>query len=150
MAGIDFGAPTLKVYYVCVALLALKMMMMSILTARLRFKKRIVITPEDKKALKNSQVSYNNPEIERVRRAHRNDCENIILFVSTGFLYTLTNPNTAVAILLYLLYTVARFAHTYVYAIKVTPQPARFIAFAVGYAIHFYMAGSIIHFIGFV
>lgn len=73
-------------------------------------------------------------------RAHRNDLENILIFFVAAFCYIMTNPSPALAVMLMRIFTVARIAHTIVYAVIVIPQPARAIAFFVGYFITAYMA----------
>ena len=42
-----------------------------------------------------------NENVERVRRAHQNDIENILPFLILGFLYMFTNPAYATALLCY-------------------------------------------------
>ena len=42
-----------------------------------------------------------NENVERVRRAHQNDIENILPFLILGFLYMFTNPAYATALLVY-------------------------------------------------
>lgn len=73
-------------------------------------------------------------------RAHQNDMENILPYLSVGLFYVLTNPNPTVAKILFRVATLARFAHTFVYAIYVIPQPARGICFFIQYTITIYMA----------
>lgn len=81
-------------------------------------------------------------------RAHLNDLENILPYLTAGLFYVLTNPNPMLANTLFPLTTVARFVHTFVYAVYVVPQPARAIAFAIHIFITFFMACmSIIYFI---
>lgn len=59
----------------------------------------------------------------------------------------MTNPDAAWATLLFKIYTGARIAHTFVYAIYVVPQPARALLFFAGVLITAYMAvKSIIYF----
>lgn len=131
----------LKVLSACSALLIFKVLLMAPLTARWRLAKKIVISPEDVALVgRKGKVGEPDPDIERVRNAHRNDLENIPLFLITAFLFALTKPSPVTANLLITLYTLARFAHTFVYAIVVIKQPARFLAFATGMAINIYMA----------
>lgn len=73
-------------------------------------------------------------------RAHRNDLENIPIFFVAALGYLLTNPNAALALNLFRLFTVCRCAHTFVYAVYVVPQPARGIAWFGGYCVTGYMA----------
>lgn len=77
-----------------------------------------------------------------------NDLENIPIFFVSAFIYTMTNPSEYLAKTLFLAYTVARFAHTFVYAVVVIPQPARGLSWMVGYAITGYMAiTGLLHFL---
>lgn len=78
-------------------------------------------------------------DVERVRRAHLNDLENIPIFLIAASLYVLTNPAPALALNLFRAFTAARFAHTFVYAVYVVPQPARALSFFVGYGITGYI-----------
>lgn len=81
----------------------------------------------------------NDPDVERVRRAHLNDLENIPIFIVAAWLFLMTNPSASTAILLFRLFTIARIAHTFVYAVVVIPQPARALSFGVGFFITVYM-----------
>lgn len=75
-----------------------------------------------------------------LHRAHLNDMENILPFLSIGLFYVLTDPNPLVATNLFRVATVARFLHTFVYTIYVIPQPARGICFGVHFSITLFMA----------
>ncbi|CAH1995882.1 unnamed protein product [Acanthoscelides obtectus] len=81
-----------------------------------------------------------NESVERVRRAHQNDLENIQIYFVAAFSYLMTSPSPWLAKTLFLTFTAARIAYTLVYAVVVVPQPARFLACFVGYAITGYMA----------
>ena len=94
---------------------------------------------EDLKSDK-QKVVFNDEDVERVRRAHRNDLENVLPFIVIGFLYTLTNPAAGLAILLFRIGALARIVHTLVYAVVVIPQPARALSWMVCFASTFYMA----------
>ena len=78
-------------------------------------------------------------DVERQRRAHLNDLENIPIFIIVAFLYILTSPSTFIAVNLIRLFTLSRIVHTFVYAIYPT-QPARGIAFGIGVIITLYMS----------
>lgn len=83
-----------------------------------------------------------------IRRAHLNDMENILPYLSVGLFYVMTDPNPTVATILFRVTTLARFLHTFVYAIYVIPQPARALCFMVHIFITLYMAFmSVIYFI---
>jgi len=125
------------------AILVLKMMGMSVLTGIQRFRKKAFISPEDAAAFK-GEVKLEDPDVERVRRAHLNDLENIPIFLVTSLVFVLTDPDVVVALMFFRLYTLARLVHTFVYAIYVVRQPTRAIAFGVGQLILFIMLIMII------
>src|ERR1700720_3966338 len=55
-----------------------------------------------------------NEYVERSRRMHENDVENIPVFLIAGLLYVCTAPSDVVALALFLVYALSRFAHFYV------------------------------------
>ncbi|XP_968617.1 microsomal glutathione S-transferase 1 [Tribolium castaneum] len=139
-------SPVFRAYLFYSAILVVKMMIMSPMTGMMRFRYKAFANPEDGASLKVKPRTDDN--VERVRRAHLNDLENISLFFVIGFIYVLTNPAVAWATLLFRIYTAARFMHTLVYAIFVVPQPARALAWVTGFVITGYMAlTSIVHFL---
>jgi len=98
-------------------------LLMAPLTAIQRFTHKAFANPEDCAMQKvKPRVDEN---VERVRRAHLNDLENIPIFFVASFCYIMTNPDIALATNLIRAFTLARIAHTVVYAIVVVPQPAR-------------------------
>ncbi|KAF5292814.1 hypothetical protein FQA39_LY13859 [Lamprigera yunnana] len=130
-------------FYACV--LAIKVLLMAPLTAFHRMKNKAFANPEDGATLKIKPKTHEN--VERVRRGHQNDLENIIPFLAASFAYILTNPSLAFATMLFRIFTGARILHTIVYTVVVIPQPARALSCAVGYAITVYMAlQGILHF----
>lgn len=62
--------------------------------------------PEDR-GRKNVRV---DDRVERVRRVHQNDLENIPLFVFAGFLFLQISPPPS-AVYYFYVFTVARFVH---------------------------------------
>lgn len=66
--------------------------------------------------------------------------ENILPYLTIGLFYVMTDPQPLVSTILIKTATIARFLHTFVYAIYVIPQPARALAFAVHFTITLYMA----------
>ncbi|XP_054000123.1 microsomal glutathione S-transferase 1-like [Hylaeus anthracinus] len=132
----------LKIFGFWGSILALKLVAMIPLTARYRFQKKIFANPEDVKAiLKNAKVAYNDPDIERVRRAHLNDLENIPIWYVVTLLWLTTGPSTWLAGILIRTFVLARITHTLVYAV-VPQQPARAIAFFFGVGTTVYQAIS--------
>jgi len=139
--------PVFSAYVFYCTILVLKMLAMAPLTGRQRFRKKVFSNPEDIGAFK-GKVKFDDPDVERVRRGHLNDLENILPFITIALFYTLTNPTAFVAVNLFRVYTVARILHTFVYTVVVMPQPSRALAFTVGYAIKIYMAVQVIlHFL---
>ncbi len=143
------------------AALLLKMLAMSLLTARQRFAKnvstrievrtyehakvmsksfKVFANPEDK--MPGSKVAYDDPDVERYRRAHLNDIENIFPFFFLGFFYLRTNPPAWIAANLIRAFAATRFLHTIVYVNQV-PQPSRVLFFTIGQGICAYMAYAI-------
>ncbi|XP_073830087.1 microsomal glutathione S-transferase-like [Musca autumnalis] len=146
MAVLDlltFDNAVFKSYVFWSGVLVLKMLLMSTLTAVQRFKTKTFANPEDCMS-KKDKVAYDNPYVERVRRAHLNDMENILPFFITGFLYVLTNPAAFLAINLFRAVAAARILHTIVYAVVVIPQPARALSFFVAFFATGYMALQVV------
>lgn len=139
--------PVFSAYVFYCTILVLKMLAMAPLTARQRFRKKVFANTEDCASFR-GKVKTDDPDVERVRRGHLNDVENILPFIAIALFYTLTNPTEFVAVNLFRVYTVARILHTFVYTIVVLPQPSRVLAFGVGLAITIYMALQVIlHFL---
>ncbi|XP_041368245.1 microsomal glutathione S-transferase 1-like [Gigantopelta aegis] len=113
-------------------IVVLKMMLMSGITAAYRITNKVFINPEDASSFgKQTKLVTNNPGVERIRRCHLNDLENVIPFVLIGLLYVATGPSLSSALLHFRLFAGSRLAHTVVYLLAV-PQPARAILFTVG------------------
>ncbi|EDS27303.1 microsomal glutathione S-transferase 1 [Culex quinquefasciatus] len=125
------------------AVLVIKMLVMSVLTGMKRHAKKAFANPEDAKTSKGKVVT-NDPDVERVRRAHLNDLENIPLFFAIGFLYILTGPSVSLAVNLFRLIGISRIVHTLVYAVVVIPQPARGLAWMGAYLPTWYMAVKVL------
>jgi len=122
------------------AILAFKMFAVVFTTAHFRFKHKVFANQEDAKS-RGAKVGT-DPDVERVRRAHLNDLENIVPFWILGFLFVATNPSAFVATLLYRVFAISRIIHSVVYILAV-PQPARAGSFTVGMFINMYMAFKI-------
>ncbi|KAM3966746.1 microsomal glutathione S-transferase 1 [Aphomia sociella] len=145
MASFSFSDPAVQSYAFYSGILALKTLGVAILTSRARYSKKVFANEEDAK-LKNGVVKFDDPDVERVRRAHRNDLENIPVFWVLGGLYLTTGPAAATATTLFRAYTAGRILHTIVYAIKPLPQPARGLAFGVPFFIMLYMGAKVVMF----
>ncbi|XP_074861202.1 microsomal glutathione S-transferase 1 [Carettochelys insculpta] len=121
----------------------LKMMLLSIITAYVRMTRKAFCNPEDTakfgKGENAKKYLRTDEDVERVRRCHLNDLENIVPFIGIGLLYTLSGPAVSTALLHFRIFVVARILHTIVYLTAV-PQPSRALTWAAGYAVTISMA----------
>ncbi|CAF1245823.1 unnamed protein product [Adineta ricciae] len=126
-------------YYAAIS--TLKMMAMSLLTSRERFVKNAFANPEDIQLGRDKQakVTLTDPDVERVRRNHLNDIENIVPFVIIGILYVSINPSSTTALWHFRTFFFSRIFHTIAYQLPL-PQPSRAVGFAIGYATTMSMA----------
>ncbi|EDW06361.2 microsomal glutathione S-transferase 1 isoform X2 [Drosophila mojavensis] len=134
--------PVFCCYLFWATVLVVKMLLMSLLTALQRFRYKVFPNEEDL-FFKNIEVQFDDPHVERVRRAHRNDMENILPYFIMALIYVCTNPNPLVACNLFRVAAIARIVHTLVYALYPVPQPSRILAFATMLLITFYMAAVV-------
>ncbi|XP_017155232.1 microsomal glutathione S-transferase 1 isoform X1 [Drosophila miranda] len=146
--------PVFCCYLFWATVLVVKMLLMSLLTAvqRFRFKllglvplgmRRKIFPNQEDLFFKNTEVQFNDPHVERVRRAHRNDMENILPYFIMALIYISTNPDATVSCNLFRVASLARIVHTLVYAVYPVPQPSRIIAFGCMLLITFYMAAVV-------
>ena len=84
-----------------------------------------------------------NEYVERSRRMHENDVENIPLFLVAGLLYVCTAPSPAVALGLFSIYVLSRFAHFYA-VLTARSHETRATFWTVGSVIIYAMAGAVI------
>ncbi|XP_029372064.1 prostaglandin E synthase [Echeneis naucrates] len=111
-------------------LLVVKMYIIAIITGQVRLRKKAFANPED--ALRHGGLQYyrDDPYVERCRRAHVNDLENILPFLFLGAIYSLTGPSLSVARLHFVVFFLGRVLHTvaYLFALK---APTRSMAYIV-------------------
>ena len=74
-----------------------------------------------------------NENVERVRRAHQNDLENVPFFMTLGLLYICTNPCSTLVKYHFLGFTGCRLLHTFSYLV-LQKQPWRALSFLGGVA----------------
>ncbi|KAK2581424.1 hypothetical protein KPH14_005099 [Odynerus spinipes] len=129
----------LKLFGFWSSILVIKMMLMILLTAYQRFTKKIFANPEDASLMPKAKVSLEDPDVERVRRAHLNDLENIVPWFIITYVWLMTGPSVWLAGVLIRTFAITRIIHTLVYAVF-PQQPARFLCFAVGYVVITYEA----------
>src|ERR1043165_8262854 len=100
--------PVVSLYVVVYLLLVLKMAAVGTYTSILRLGRNVYATPEDYALQGLARKTTVDEDIERVRRAHRNDLENILPFFVIGFLFVLTGPSYTAAAVYLIGYLVAR------------------------------------------
>ncbi len=129
-----------RLYALCALLLVLKMMAVGTFTSVLRMRRNVFAAPEDYRFQGLEPSSRPDPEIERARRAHRNDLENVLPFLAVGPIYALSEPSTLGAWLCFVGFTTARILHSVFYLRGLMPH--RTIAFGIGFALTLWMALS--------
>ncbi|KAI8771369.1 death-associated inhibitor of apoptosis 1 [Biomphalaria glabrata] len=139
--------PVFQIFLGHCALVLLKTSLMSIVTVLVFYastpQKKVLKIKSDKDHEEKSQTITEYSQVERVRRCHRNDLENVLPFVLLGLMYVATNPDLTTAAFIFRTFTISRFIHTIVYLLTL-PQPLRAIAFVVGFLINIYMTWYII------
>ncbi|MBL8341657.1 MAG: MAPEG family protein [Rubrivivax sp.] len=122
----SLGNPVFAAYVVCASILVLKMAAMSWLTVyRMLRIQGGMRNPED------ANPGPANPRprpgqldvvdyVERIRRIHQNDQENLLPFLAIGWLYVLTSPHPATALVLFYGYVASRLLH---FAAYLTARP---------------------------
>jgi len=122
--------PVVRLYVVIYLLLVLKMAVVGTYTSILRLGRKVYATAEDYAFQGLARKTTVDEDVERVRRAHRNDLENILPFFVVGFCYLLTSPSWNAAAIYLIGYLIARIAHSVFYIRSM--QPYRTIAFTLG------------------
>ena len=90
------------------------------------------------------QALESDDDIERIRRAHMNDMENIYPFLVIGLLFAaLSTDGDKNATLHFYIFTFFRFAHSIVY-VNAVKQPARAICFLVNWLCNVSMVVQVI------
>jgi uncharacterized MAPEG superfamily protein len=133
-----WSSSAVQLFAICYLILVLKMMVLGSYTSTIRIRRKVFATPEDYNLQGVEPSSGVDPDIERARRAHRNDLENILPFFGVGLFYALTQPSAIGAQICFIGFTVARFLHTLFYVRS--QQPHRTIVFLVGYVLMVWMA----------
>jgi uncharacterized MAPEG superfamily protein len=131
------GTLPARLYAICALLLVLKMLALASYTSSLRMRKKIYASPEDYVFQGQSPVQRSDAEIERARRAHRNDLENVLPFLAVAPIYVSSGPSEAGAWLCFVGFTTARILHTVFYVREAMPH--RTIAYAAGFFLTLWM-----------
>lgn len=133
--------PAFTAYLFYSAVLCLKVILMGPLTGFYRMSRGAFANPEDasKFGVKSPKM---DPDVERVRRAHQNDIENIPFFLVLASLFLFTNPSPFFAKLLFRIYTGGRILHSILYLRGSSLRP---LAFVIPTMVSVYMAACIIY-----
>lgn len=120
-----------RLYAICALLLVLKMLALAAYTSSLRMRKHVYAAPEDYAFQGRPVTKASDPDVERARRAHRNDLENVLPFLVVAPIYVLSGPSELGAWISFVGFTTARILHTLFYVLEAMPH--RTIAYAAGY-----------------
>ncbi|XP_029902348.1 microsomal glutathione S-transferase 1.2 [Myripristis murdjan] len=129
-------------YSTYATIVILKMLLMAPMTAYFRITRGAFVNEEDvagKSEEEKKKMLRLNPDVERVRRCHLNDLENIVPFVVVGLLYALTGPDLSSALLHFRVFAASRICHTIAY-VGALPQPSRGLSCIVGWVVTSCMA----------
>jgi glutathione S-transferase len=146
MGTLSLQDPLFATYVIAATLMILKAVGMSWLTVvRMMSVKGGFRSPEDlKKTPLNPAPDPKQIEpderVERIRRIHLNDLENLPFFLAAGFLYVLTQPSLLLAQVLLYGYVVSRLLHFAAYLTART-HDMRAALWTVGSLILVFMTG---------
>lgn len=147
MSDFSLQNPVFATYVVAACLMILKAVAMSWLTVvRMMGANGGFRNPEDmKKTPMNPNPNANqtapNESVERIRRIHLNDLENIPFFLVAGLLYVTTQPDLVLAQWLFYGYVASRALHFLAY-ITAQIHEIRATCWTVGSLILIYMTGA--------
>jgi uncharacterized MAPEG superfamily protein len=120
--------PSVQVFAACCIVLVLKMAFLAFYVGILRKRAKRYLNPEDAESF--GGEAGDSEAVERVRRAHYNDIENLVPFFIVGLLYVLGGATPRGATIYCVTFTVSRILHGWFYLGSV--QPWRTLAFVVG------------------
>lgn len=140
MPNVDLATLAGKLWAFAVLFLTLKMLVLAALTSRARLRSRTFASPEDYAQQGLAVRSERDADVERHRRAHRNDLENVLPFFAVGAIYAATGPSDLGAWLCLAGFAAARLLHTVFYLRGAMPH--RTLAYAYGYFATVWMALS--------
>ena len=128
MAELNTGNPVFVTYMITAALMVLKIMGQGWITVyRMMKSDSGLVSPEDlqvgafNKNPRAEQLALND-YVDRSRRMHRNDLENIPAFLACGLIFVAAGPSLLLANILMYTFVAARLAHTLAYATKQTHE----------------------------
>lgn len=145
MAMLNLENTVFETYAIAAALMVLKIMGQGWMTVHRMLKSNSgLASPED---LQKGLINRNpdpvqlevNDYVDRSRRMHRNDLENVPAFLVAGLLFTAAGPSLWLTQLLMYGFVAARMAHFWAYATKQTHE-IRATFYTIGSLIVIYMA----------
>jgi len=102
-------------YSLVVVLSILKASALSVATASRRGALKRFINEEDATWLGGTHLEVDDPSVQRLFRAHRNELENLVLFVPAGALYLVSAASALAGTIYCGAFLLGRSAHTYAY-----------------------------------
>lgn len=128
MAELNTENPVFVTYMITAAIMILKVMGQGWMTVyRMMKSDSGLVSPEDvqvglfNKNPRAEQLALND-YVDRSRRMHRNDLENIPAFLACGLIFVAAGPSLLLANLLMYTFVAARLAHAVAYATKQTHE----------------------------
>ncbi|XP_041369479.1 microsomal glutathione S-transferase 1-like [Gigantopelta aegis] len=147
MAGqLSFDNPIFSKFAFYSTLVVGKTMMMSHLTTINRIRKEAYANEEDTKTFGKTPgllVKLADSTVERIRRCHLNDLENVFPFVLVGLFYVSSGPDSTIATWHFKIFAGARILHTLAYLFSL-PQPCRFLCHNVCWFVTASMAARVL------
>jgi len=123
----------LRLFGVTYLILVVKMIVVGYATSAYRIRYKHFATPEDYRLQGLKPKAGVNEDVERARRAHRNDLENILPYFGVGLLYAFSNPSLGMARLYFIGFALARILHSVFYLLEM--QPWRTVAWGIGHVL---------------
>jgi len=145
MNALSMENPVFVTYMIAAAIMILKLMGQGWMTVSRMVKSDAgLLNEEDLQAglaNRNPRPEQLEPNryVERSRRMHRNDLENIPAFLACGLLFVLADPSLLLAKILMYVFVGARLAHTIAYATEQRHE-IRATLFSIGSAVVILMA----------
>ena len=128
MAELNTANPVFVTYMIAAAIMILKVMGQGWMTVYRMMKSDCgLVSPEDiqvgafNKNPRPEQLALND-YVDRSRRMHRNDLENIPAFLACGLIFVAAGPSLLLANILMYTFVAARLAHAVAYATKQTHE----------------------------
>jgi glutathione S-transferase len=146
LASLSLNDPVFATYAISATFMILKAVSMSWLTvARMMLIKGGFRSPEDLRRTPLNPAPHPkqiepDERVERIRRIHLNDLENLPFFLVSGFLFALTEPSLLTAQLLLYGYVISRFLHFAAY-LSAQVHEVRATLWTVGSLIIIFMTG---------